>query len=58
MVVSILVALVFLVDLILPFAGMASMAPFGHHTGLVTDAILAVCAGVLAYLSWATLREQ
>ena len=53
MVVSILIFLIFLLDLVLP----SNMAFFQKgQWGL--DIIFVVCAAGLGYLSWSTLREQ
>ena len=53
MVVSILIFLIFLLDLVLP----SSMA-FFQKSRFVLDIIFVVCAAGLGYLSWSTLREQ
>jgi hypothetical protein len=53
MAVSILIVILFLFDLVAP----ASIAPFRNASRML-DAVLLVCASILAYLSWATFREQ
>jgi hypothetical protein len=53
MVIAILVMLLFLFDLVVP----ASMAPF-KKSSVVLDVLFVLCAGVLGYLSWSTLKEQ
>ena len=53
MVIAILVFAIFLLDLVLP-AGMA----FFSKASITLDIIFVVCALVLGYLSWSTLREQ
>jgi threonine/homoserine/homoserine lactone efflux protein len=53
MVIAILVLALFLFDLVVP----STMAPF-KKSSIVLDVLFVLCAGALAYLSWATLREQ
>lgn len=53
MVVAILVLILFLVDLVLP----VSMAPF-KRASMVMDIVFIICAAILAYMSWTTLKEQ
>jgi hypothetical protein len=50
MTVGILVLLIFLLDL-------AIGIPFGRASALL-DAVFGVCGGILAFLSWTTLKEQ
>ncbi len=54
---SILVAVLFLADLIFGLAGMVWMAPF-KNTSTMMDVLYLVCALGLAFLSWTTLKEQ
>jgi threonine/homoserine/homoserine lactone efflux protein len=53
MVISILVFLIFLLDLVLP-----SSLAFFKKASVLLDVIFVLCSGVLAYLSWTTFREQ
>ena len=54
---SVLVLALFLVDAIMALMGMEANAPLrGANLGM--DIAFAFCAGLLAYLSWTTLREQ
>jgi membrane-bound acyltransferase YfiQ involved in biofilm formation len=53
MVVSILIFLIFSLDLVLP----SSMA-FFQKSQWGLDIIFVICAAILGYLSWSTLREQ
>ena len=53
MAVSILIATLFLFDLVAP----ANIAPFRNASRLL-DAVFVLCACGLAYLSWSTFREQ
>jgi len=53
MVVSILVFLIFLLDLVLPVDW-----AFFKKASVMLDIIFALCAGGLGYLSWLTLKEQ
>ena len=56
LVVSGLIALVFLMDLAFGLMGMYSLAPF-RLTDPVLDAVLIVSAALLGYLSWTSFRE-
>jgi threonine/homoserine/homoserine lactone efflux protein len=51
MVIAILVLLLFLFDLVVP----ASMAPF-KKSSVLLDVLFVLCAAILAYLSWSTLK--
>jgi hypothetical protein len=51
LVVAVLLALIFLLDIIL---GM----PFHRASPWVLDVGVILCAGILGYLSWTTFREQ
>lgn len=53
MVVSILIFLIFLLDLVLP-----GDWAFFKKASVMLDIIFALCAAGLGYLSWMTLREQ
>jgi hypothetical protein len=53
MVVSILVLILFLADLALP----QSIAPFKKASWML-DVTFVLCAAILAYMSWSTLKEQ
>ena len=53
MVVSILIFLIFLLDLVLPVDW-----AFFKRASPMLDIIFALCAAGLGYLSWVTLREQ
>ena len=53
MVVAILLAILFLFDLLAP----ASMAPFRKVSWLM-DVVFVVCAAILGVMSWFTFREQ
>ena len=56
MVVAILIALLFLTDLIASFVA-PSFAPF-RGVSILMDISLVICAGVLGAMSWLTFREQ
>jgi hypothetical protein len=56
MVIAILLFVLFLVDLVVPFIGLAGLAPFGQAS-LLLDLIFVLCAGGLGYLSWSSFRE-
>jgi hypothetical protein len=51
MVIAILVMALFLLDLAVPSAVF-------KRTSLMLDLVFVVCAAILAYLSWSTLKEQ
>ena len=55
--ISILVAVLFLADLIFGMVGPVWMAPF-KNASTTLDVLYLICAGGLAFLSWMTLREQ
>ena len=56
MVIAILLFALFLVDLVVPFIGMAGLAPFGQ-ADLLLDILFVISAGALGYLSWSAWRE-
>lgn len=56
LVVSGLIALIFLMDLIFGLMGMSSLAPF-NLTSLMMDLVFLVSSGVLGFLSWTSFRE-
>jgi hypothetical protein len=56
MVISILLFALFLVDLVVPWVGLGSFAPFGQASPLL-DILFVISAGALGYLSWSALRE-
>ena len=56
MVVSILIALLFLTDLVASFLA-PSLAPF-RGVSMFMDISLLICAGALGAMSWLTFREQ
>ena len=57
LVASILVVALFLIDAIMGFLGMETSAPL-RSASLMMDLGFVVFGGILAYLSWATYREQ
>ena len=57
MVISILVFLLFFSDLALGMMGLKSIAPF-RFANMSIDIVFTVCAAVLGFLSFKTLREQ
>jgi hypothetical protein len=57
MVIAILVFVLFTADLIFGLMGMEWLAPFQSASPMM-DILFAVCAAILAWLSWSTLREQ
>ena len=57
LVISILVFLLFTLDLVLGLSGMAASAPFRAASSLM-DVVFILSSGGLIYLSWSTFREQ
>ena len=57
LVASALIATVFLIDAIMGFAGMRSTAPLGAAS-MMMDLAFAFFAGLLAFMSFTTYREQ
>lgn len=55
--IAVIVFALFLADLIFGFAGMNHLAPF-KSANMVVDIVFAICALILALMSWFTLREQ
>lgn len=57
LVLAILVLLIFLLDLVLGLAGMASTAPL-KYVSLSMDIVFILASAALAYAAWTTFREQ
>ena len=57
LVIASLVFLIFLLDLVLGLAGLVTMAPF-RYASVLMDIIFMMASGGLAYVAWATYREQ
>lgn len=57
LVISILVFLLFTLDLVLGLSGMAGSAPF-QAASPAMDVLFILGSGGLSYLSWVTFREQ
>ncbi len=57
LVISILVFLLFTLDLVFGFSGLSAMAPF-QSVSAVTDILAILAAAGLIYVSWTTYREQ
>jgi hypothetical protein len=55
--IAVIVLVLLLADVVLGLAGMPQLAPF-KYASLVLDLIFVVCAGILGFLSWKTLKEQ
>ena len=61
LVISILVFLLFFSDFLLSVLGMESLAPFrggNEGSGIYIDLSFSICAAILGFLSFMTLREQ
>ena len=56
LVVSGLIALIFLMDLVFGLLGMLAFAPF-KMSSLLLDVVFLVSSGVLGFLSWTSFRE-
>ena len=57
LVLAILVFLIFFLDLVLGMSGAVRMAPL-KYASVMNDIIFMIAAGGLAWISWATFREQ
>ena len=57
MAISILVLILFLSDLLFGFVGPKSIAPFKGESWVI-DIVFSICAAVIGFLSYQTLREQ
>ena len=57
MVISIVVFVLFMLDLILGVFLKLTWAPF-HGAHATMDIVFAVCAAILGFMSWLTFREQ
>jgi hypothetical protein len=57
LVVSILVLLLFILDLVLGLAGRAALAPF-QSAAPIMDILFIISTSGVAYLAWKTYREQ
>ena len=55
--VAMLIVVLFLSDLVLGLAGMQEMAPL-RGASLLMDVVFVIVAGVVAYMSWMTFRQQ
>jgi len=52
-----IVLVLLLADIIFGLAGLPQLAPF-KYASLVLDIVFIVCAALLGFLSWQTLKEQ
>ncbi len=57
LVVSLLVFVLFLLDLIMGMSGNLAMAPF-KYSNMIVDIVFVLGSGILGALSFTTLREQ
>ncbi len=55
--IAVVILVLFAADLILGLSGQTSLAPF-KYASMVTDIVFIVVSGILAAMSWFTLREQ
>lgn len=55
--VAVIVLALFLADLVLGLAGMKHLAPF-KYANMTMDIVFVISAGILAAMSWFTLKEQ
>jgi TRAP-type C4-dicarboxylate transport system permease small subunit len=53
----VIVLVLFLADLILGLSGLNHLAPF-KYANPILDLVFIICAAVLAYFSWFTMKEQ
>ncbi len=57
MTISSIVFLLFAADLVFGMLGMKSLTPFRYANSMI-DIVFAICAGVIAVLSWFTYKQQ
>lgn len=57
LVISLLTFVLFLADLLMGMSGNVALAPF-KYSNMVVDIVFVASSGILAVLSWFTLREQ
>ncbi len=56
--VAVVIFILFAADLALGLSGQSKMAPFKYAPGMLMDIVFTVVSGLLAVMSWFTLREQ
>ena len=57
LVVAVIIVVLFLADAVMGFMGMATMAPL-RSANMMMDIVFIVTGSILAYMSFATWREQ
>lgn len=57
LVISLLTFVLFLADLLMGMSGNLALAPF-KYSNMIVDIVFVASSGILAVLSWFTLREQ
>ncbi len=57
LVIATIIFVLFLLDLVAPLVALRWIAPFGGAS-LLMDISFVVCALILAFVSWTTLKEQ
>jgi hypothetical protein len=57
LVISLLTFVLFLADLLMGMSGNVALAPF-KYSNMIVDIVFVASSGILAVLSWFTLREQ
>ncbi|MBL8873857.1 MAG: hypothetical protein JNK90_29045 [Planctomycetaceae bacterium] len=55
--VAALILVIFIADLLFGLIGMKNLAPF-YMASMLMDIMFIISAGVLAFLSWSTYKEQ
>ncbi|MGV3485116.1 MAG: hypothetical protein ACO1RT_11925 [Planctomycetaceae bacterium] len=57
LVVAVIIVVLFLADAVMGFMGMATVAPL-RSANLLMDITFIITGSILAFMSWATWREQ
>jgi hypothetical protein len=56
--IAVVIFILFVADLVLGLSSQSKMAPFKYAPGMIMDIVFIIVSGMLATMSWFTLREQ
>ena len=56
--IAVVIFILFIADLALGVSGQKTIAPFKYAPGMIIDIVFVIVSGLLATMSWYTLREQ
>lgn len=56
--IAVVIFILFAADLIMGLTSQSAMAPFKYAPGMIMDIVFILVSGILAAMSWFTLREQ